>query len=119
MATYSFANQSFNIRLTSRERKALGRPSLNLEKSRVLAVELAEFPGKGALGVRVSRGVLFPGVMGEYRTNSKKFVVLGSLRGSGSNLKIVLSHPSIDEIWVCGSAVSDLEKKLAAFINGK
>ena len=119
MATYSFTNQSFNIRLTSRERRALGRPSLNLEKSRVLAIEFAEFPGKGALGLKVSRGVLFPGVMGEYRTNSKKFVVLGNLRGSGASLKITLSHPSIDEIWVCGSAAIELEKKLAAFIKSK
>jgi hypothetical protein len=119
MATYSFTNQTFNIRLTSRERKALGRPNLNLEKARVLAVDLLEFPGKAALGVRVSKSVLFPGVMGEYRSNSKKFVVLGNLRGSGASLKIRLSHPSIDEIWVCGSAAIELEKKLAAFIKSK
>jgi hypothetical protein len=116
MSTYSFTNQTFNISLTSRERKILGRPSLKLEKSRVLAAEFAEFPGKGALGLRISRGVLFSGVMGEYRSNSKKILVLGNLRSSGANLKITLSHPSIDEIWVCGSSAIELEKKLAAFI---
>jgi hypothetical protein len=57
--------------------------------------------------------------MGEYRSNSKKVVVLGSLRGSGASLKITLSHPSIDEIWVCGSAALELEKKLAVFIKSK
>ena len=116
MATYSFTNQTFNIKLTSRERKVLGRPNLSLEKTRVLGVDILEFPGKGALGLRVSRGVLFPGVMGEYRSNAKKILVLGNLRASRANLKITLSHPSIDEIWVCGSEAIELEKKLAAFI---
>jgi hypothetical protein len=119
MATYSFTNHTFNIKLTSRESKALGRPNLSLDKARVLAVNLLEFPHKSALGARVSKGVLFPGVMGEYRSNSKKVVVLGSLRGSGASLKITLSHPSIDEIWVCGSAALELEKKLAVFIKSK
>jgi hypothetical protein len=117
MASYSFTKRTFNIRLTARESKALRRPNLSLEKTRVLAVELLEFPSRAALGQRVSKGILFPGVMGEYRSNSKKFVVLGNLRGSGLSLKIALSHPSIDEIWVCGSAASELSKQLAAFRN--
>jgi hypothetical protein len=115
MAVYSFTKNTFNIELTSRERKVLGRPSLRLEKSRVLAAEFADFPGKGALGLRISRGVLFPGVMGEYRSNSMKVVVFGSLRGSGASLKITLSHPSIDEIWVCGSKAEQLEVDLKKY----
>jgi len=43
-------------------------------------------------------------------------VVLGSLRGSGASLKITLSHPSIDEIWVCGSQAEQLEVDLKKFI---
>jgi hypothetical protein len=76
-----------------------------------------EFPGKAALGERVSKAILFPGVMGAYRSDSKRVLVLGNLRGSGLSLKIALSHPSIDEIWVCGSEALELEKKLAAFRN--
>ena len=119
MASYSFTNRTFNIKLTARESKALRRPNLSLEKARVSAVDLLEFPGKAAFGVRVSKAMLFPGVMGAYRSDSKRVLVLGNLRGSEASLKITLSHPSIDEIWVCGSEALELEKKLAAFIKSK
>jgi hypothetical protein len=92
---------------------------LNLEKARVLAVDLVEFPTKATLGVRVSKAVLFPGVMGEYRSRTKKNVVLGNLRGTGACLKITLSHPSIDVLWICGSSALELEKKLTGFMQSE
>jgi hypothetical protein len=55
--------------------------------------------------------------MGAYRSDSKRVLVFGNLRRSEASLKITLSHPSIDEIWVCGSEALELEKQLAAFRN--
>lgn len=116
MASYSFAQQKFTINLNGRERRALGRPNLVLEKIRVSSAEIVDFPGKGELGVKVSRFTLFIGVVGEYRLNSKKTLVLGALRGSSHILRIKISHPGIDEIWVCGSQAKELGHQLNKFI---
>lgn len=119
MAKFSFTNQSFNIALNSRERRILGRPHLNIDKSRLESVALAEFPGLGNIGQRVSRTPLFAGVIGEYRSNSKRFLVLGGLRKPGISLRLRISHPNIDEVWICAGQVAELEAKLASFIAKK
>lgn len=116
MATYSFSKTAFSINLNGRERRALGRPNLILEKSRLIIADFADFPVKDSLGIKISKFSLFPGVMGEFRSNTKRSLVLGSLRGSGLSLRIKISHPSIDEIWVCGSQAKELEQQLAKFL---
>ncbi len=116
MAIYSFRQLAFSINLNGRERRALGRPNLVLEKSRLLSVEMAQFPTKESLGIKISKFSLFSGAMGEFRSNTKRTLVLGNLRGSAESLKIKVSHPSIDEIWVCGSGAKELEQQLAKFI---
>lgn len=42
MAFYSFAQHKFTINLNGRLRRALGRPNLVLEKSRVLSAEIED-----------------------------------------------------------------------------
>ena len=116
MATFSFSKLAFSINLNGREKRALNRPSLVLEKSRLTSAEFAEFPGKGTLGIKISKHMLFFGVVGEYRSNSKRSLILGRLGGSGEALKIKISHPSIDEIWVCGSQAEQLEADLKKFL---
>ena len=113
MASLSFSKVSLTIHLNGRERRALGRPNLVLEKSRLKSAELADLPGKESLGMKTSKFSLFSGSMGEYRTNSKRVLVLGS---SKTGLLIKLSHPSIDEVWFCGSQAKELEQQINNFI---
>ncbi len=116
MAAYSFSKLAFSINLNGREKRALNRPSLVLEKTRLISAEFADFPGKATLGIKISKHLLFLGLVGEYRSNSKRSLVLGRLGGSGQALKIRISHPSIDEIWVCGSQAEQLEQDLKKFL---
>ena len=116
VATYTFSKLAFSINLNGREKRALNRPNLVLEKTRLITVDFAEFPGKATLGIKISKNMLFFGVSGEYRSNSKRSLVLGRLGGSGQALKIKISHPSIDEIWVCGSQADQLEQDLRKFL---
>jgi hypothetical protein len=116
VASFSFSKLAFSINLNGREKRALNRPSLVLEKTRLMTVEFAEFPGKATLGIKISKHMLFFGVAGEYRSNSKRSLVLGRLGGSGQALKIRISHPSIDEIWICGSQAEQLEVDLKKFL---
>lgn len=113
MASFSFSNVSLTIHLNGRERRALGRPNLVLEKSRLKSVELADLPGKESLGMKTSKFSLFSGAMGEYRTNSKRILVLGS---SKTGLLIKVSHPSIDEVWFCGFQAKELGQQINNFI---
>jgi hypothetical protein len=116
VASFSFSKMAFSINLNGREKRALNRPSLVLEKSRLITADLADFPGKATLGIKISKQLMFLGLVGEYRSNSKRSLVLGRLGGSGQALKIKISHPSIDEIWVCGSQANEIESQLKAFI---
>jgi hypothetical protein len=116
LASFSFSKSAFSINLNGREKRALNRPSLILEKSRLITAELVDFPGKATLGVKISKHMLHFGVAGQYRSNSKRSLVLGRLGGSGQALKIKISHPSLDEIWVCGSQANEIESQLKAFI---
>lgn len=116
MASFSFSKLAFSINLNGREKRALNRPNLVLEKSRLITADLADFPGKATLGIKISKHMLFLGAVGEYRSNSKRSLVLGRLGGSGQALKIKISHPSIDEIWVCGSQAKQLEADLKKFL---
>lgn len=116
MATFTFNSKGLNVNLTSRERRVLGRPSLVIDKERLLSADSVTFPGKLELGVRVSKRLLLGGALGEFRTSSKRTLVLGNLKAEGECLRIRLSHPSIDEIWVCGRAAKELEVQLAKFM---
>jgi hypothetical protein len=116
VASFSFSKSAFSINLNGREKRALNRPSLVLEKTRLISVEIADFPGKATLGIKISKHMLFFGVAGEYRSASKRSLVLGRLGGSGQALKIKISHPSIDEIWICGSQAEQLEVDLNKFL---
>jgi hypothetical protein len=113
---YSFNKTTFTIRFNWLESRALGRPHFVLEKARLISVESLVLPGKRELGARISKTSLFLGVLGEYRSGSNRVLVLGNSRGSGPSLKIKVSHPSIDVIWVCGSQVAELEGQLAEFM---
>lgn len=97
----------------------LGRPSISLDKSRLKAFKLIDMPERVALGQKVSRPMLFNSLVGEYRTRSLRTLVLGKVRGSQQALKITISHPSIDQIYVFGSQASELESKLAQFLATK
>lgn len=118
MASFHFHNGTFTINLNGKERRALARPKLLIEKSRLIAMELAEYPGKAALGIKTSKAALFSGILGEFRSGSKKILVLGKLRGR-SGLKIKVSHPNFDEIWVFGHEVAELEQQLVDFLKSK
>ena len=115
VATFGFSKAGFRIILNGREKRALSRPGLLLEKSRLISAELADFPDKASLGMKVSKRLMFFGVTGEYRTNSKRTLVFGKLGGQA--LKIRISHPGIDEIWVSGPQATELESQLKSFIN--
>jgi hypothetical protein len=82
----------------------------------LISVEAKAFPGKDSLGVRISRKSLLLGVLGEYRSGSSKVLVLGKPRRSGQSLKIKISHPSIDVIWVSGPEVQVTQKQLSTLI---
>ncbi len=119
MPTFNFTDKNVKITFSFRESRVLGRPSLALDKSRVLSFELTDFPRTQGLGYRVSKPSLFNRVLGQYRSGSRQILALGSLRGHGHALKINVSHPSIDEIWVCGDQVSELEGQLIKFMAKK
>jgi hypothetical protein len=74
-----------------------------------------EFPGKGHLGVRISKFALFGGLLGDYRSNSKRIIVLGRNNGE-SALLIKFSHPNIDELWVCGPKATSWQQDLAKLL---
>lgn len=116
MSNYTITKDAFKINLSPRERRALARRGLSIERTRLVSAQLAEFPEKLDLGLKVPKNLLFGGVFGEYRANTKKILVLGNTKGSEPCLKIRISHPNIDEIWVCGSKAAPLQKELDSFI---
>jgi hypothetical protein len=63
--------------------------------------------------------MLFNNLLGEYRTSAERILILGKLKGSTEALKITISHPGIDQIWVCGFQAAELEAKLNQFMGKK
>ena len=116
MATFTFTNEAFKLNLSPSESRALGRRSLSLDKARIKSFRMIDFPERVTLGQKVSKSMLFNSLLGEYRNSSDRTLVLGKLSGTPETLKIAVSHPSIDQILVCGAQVSDLESKLAQFL---
>lgn len=116
MASYVFSRDAFKIDFSLGERRAMARPNLSLEKSRLLSADMAKFPERPELGKKISKIVLFQGVSGEYRSGSRKILVFGKPRGSELSLRIRIAHPNVDEIWVCGAKAAPLQKQLQAFI---
>ena len=119
MATFTFTKEAFRLNLSPAESRALGRPSISLDKSRLKAFKLIDMPERVALGQKVSRPMLFNSLLGEYRTSSVRTLVLGKAKGQEQVLKISISHPSIDQVLVCGAQASELESKLAQFLATK
>lgn len=119
MATFTFTKEAFRLNLSTAESKALGRPSISLDKIRLKAFKLIDMPERVALGQKVSRPILFNSLIGEYRTSSLRTLVLGKAKGPEQVLKISISHPSIDQVLVCGVQSSELESKLAQFLATK
>jgi len=119
LATFTFTKDTFRLNLSPAESRALERPSLSLDKTRLISARLLEFPGKVTLGYRVSKPMLFNNLLGEYRTSAGTTLVLGKLKGSTEALKITISHPGIDQIWVCGVQALELEEKLNQFLDKK
>ena len=113
MAKYSLNSTHLTVRFNWLERRVLGRPNLIVETSRLMTFESLPLPGKSELGLRVSKKSPVFGVLGEYRSRFSKVLVLAKGRNSGNCLKIQVSHPNIDVIWVCGSQANDLRVKLA------
>ena len=119
MASFTFTNESLKINLSPAESRVIGRPSISLDKSRLKAFKLIDMPERVALGQKVSRPMLFNSLVGEYRTSSLRTLVLGKAKGSEQVLKITISHPSIDQVLVCGAQASELESKLVNFLSNK
>jgi hypothetical protein len=117
VASFNFSDKDVKIIFNFRESNVLGRPTLALDKSRITAFELTDFPEIQALGYRVSKSSLFNRLLGQYRSGNKQLLALGSLKGKGQALKISISHPSIDEIWVCGEQVNELQGQLMKFVS--
>jgi hypothetical protein len=116
MANYVFIKDVFNVNLSYLERRTLARTGLSLEKSRLVSADIAKFPEKLELGRKISKIVFLGGISGEYRSNNKKILVFGKPTASDLSLRIRVSHPNIDEIWVCGAKAVPLQKELQAFI---
>jgi len=116
VSNFTFSKFSLRVSLSFRESRAIGRPGLSIEKSRLISVDLVDFPGSQKFGHKISKNLLFKGDTGEYRLGSKKLLVLGSQRGSEPALRISISHPNIDEIWVCGVKATSLQKDLESFM---
>ena len=116
MATFILTKDAFKIHLSPAESRALGRPNLSLDKSRIESFQVVDFPEKLRLGQKVSKAMLFNSFLGEYRARTQRTLVLGKLRGSSETLKISISHPTIDQILVCGRQVRDLESMLSKYL---
>lgn len=114
MARLTISRDSLLVGFTTREKRVLGRPDIKLQRNRIKSANVeTEFKSRD-LGTRVSRRSLFGGLLGEYRRDQSKIIVLGKPGQSGSFLKLSLSHPTIDEIWYFGAdaeAVLDSLKK--------
>ena len=105
MAKINIQGKQLKVSFSPRERHLLGRPDLSLELQRITDVSVVSRPKTIDLGRKVSKSSLFGGPTGEYRSGSKKILLLGR---SSSYIRINLSHPSVDEVWVGSSHQSAL-----------
>ncbi len=97
MAKLIVGKSNVRIDLSSRERYLLARPNLIIELERISGVSVEPGMEKERLGVRVSKRPLTGGVFGDWRSGSKRLLVLG--RAKAPALRLRLNHPGIDEIW--------------------
>jgi len=111
MARLKFVGNNLTITFTGRESRLIGRPNLKVDKSRIKEASLESNFAANDLGTRVSRRPIFGGLLGEYRKDKNKILIIGKF--GDSYLKLVLQHPTIDQIWYFGS---DAES-LLAFLN--
>ena len=119
MASFSFGSDSFTVNFSARERRALNRPGLSFDKSRIISAEIADFPEKRDLGQKISESMLFRGVFGEYRSGSQKLLVLGTPKKSTPSLRVRVFHPNIEEIWIFGPEVESIQAQLRTFAKPK
>jgi hypothetical protein len=111
VAKVFFSSNKAEIKLSSVESFRLGRASIQFELSRITKVELIKLPNTAALGVRVTKGLLGTGITGEYRTGSKKVLVVG--RAGAPGVKISLNNPAFDDIYLASNDAAGLIAKLA------
>ena len=103
--------KQFQVFLSARERRLLGRPNFNIDPSRISSVTLGSGIKLQDLGIKVSRSSLFGRAVGEYRNGPKKVMVLGKAKAP-KHIVISIQHPTIDEIIYCGNDAEDIYKEL-------
>lgn len=113
MARLHIAGKHLHVSLTARERKLLERPNFIIDPSRITSVQISDGVTLPELGTKVSRRSLLGGVLGEYRTGSRRLLVLGK-GGAPKHLIITLAHPSIDEIIYCGKDADAIYQRLSS-----
>lgn len=106
MARLKLVGNNLTISFTGRESRLIGRPNLKVDKSRIKAASLESNFEASNLGIRVSRRPLFGGLLGEYRKDKNKILIIG--KSGESYLKLALQHPTIDQIWYFGSDAESL-----------
>ena len=114
MSEIFVAANNLVIEFSAREKRLLNRPSIKLQTSRIRTSSFETDFKNRDLGTRVSSRPLFGGLVGEYRRDQSKIIVLGNPGKSRGFLKLALMHPTIDEIWYFGadaeSILSSLKK---------
>ena len=100
MAKITIHGNQLEVSFSPTERYLLGRRDVSLDLDRVVDVSLVPKPKSSDLGRRVSKASLLGGLTGEYRSGSRKILVIGR----SSYIRITLRHPSFDEIWVGGQS---------------
>jgi len=110
MSKISVTDQLVKIALSGVERRMLGRVSVQFELSRVVTAEEVRLPGRAKLAIRTSKGLIFGGQTGEYRVGSKKVLVIG--RSGATGVKVSLSNPAFDEIYIATKDSAALITKL-------
>lgn len=113
MVTVEVATKALVLKLNSRERALLGRPSLSIELNRITGVSLETLPDKANLGIRISRRPLLGSLVGEWRSGRSRILVLRGRAGAQA-VRISLKHPTIDQIWYAGADAKQLASQLAA-----
>ena len=114
MSKVFVAANNLVIEFSAREKRLLNRPSIKLQTSRIKTSSFETDFKNRDLGTRVSSRPLFGGMLGEYRRDQSKIILLGNPGKSRGFLKLALIHPTIDEIWYFGddaeSILSSLKK---------
>ena len=111
MAIIKVAGKHLEVSLNARESRLLSRTNFKLELGRISGASLGSGLGNLDLGTKVSRSSIFSGYLGEYRSGSKRVMVLGTSR-AGKHVTISVLHPTIDQIIYCEKDAEALYESL-------